>query len=183
MILKYTFIFLALLAFGTIADVPVMFLAMRGEISLAFVIIVGFATDIASDFFWYWLGEKIGIERFQKLRFFRNNPERMALVGRALDKYGMLLLFASKFIHSFGVPTQIVSGAHRYPLKKMFIANALGGVGTIVVIYAMAKIFTSEAVVEEYLGNAKLALLAFVVVLVGLHFLVSAPLKKYFSRS
>src|SRR5262245_56445900 len=117
--LKYFVIFLGLLFFGSIADVPAMFLGVRGEISLTFVIVVGFATDIASDFFWYWLGARVGVERFERMKFFRTNPERMKIIERALEKYGMILLFASKFIHSFGVPTQIATGVHHYPLRKM----------------------------------------------------------------
>lgn len=182
MILKYLGIFLALLLFGNIADVPFMFLAVRGEISLPFVYIVGFLTDVGSDFFWYWLGGKIGVERFENMKFFKQNPERINFVSKALDKYGMFMLFSSKFIHSMGVPTQIVAGAHRYPKGKFLIANVLGAGSTATVIYLMAKAFNSVDLIERYLHNINVSLLIFFLSAIGLHFLISGPLKRMFSR-
>lgn len=178
MFLKLLFVALALLFVGSIADVPVMFLAVRGMLPLSFVFIVGFLADVIPDFFWYWLGGKIGIERFERLPFLKQKPERMEAVGTALDKYGGLILFGSKFVYAFGIPTQVVAGAHHYSLKKMMAANALGAAGWLALLYYLAKIFNSVDVVEQHLENAKIAFLAFFVIALVFHFVLGAPLKR-----
>lgn len=182
MTLRLTLIFFALLFIGSIADVPVMFLAERGEIPLSFVFIAGFLADVVPDFFWYWLGKKIGLERFARIPLFQQKPERIQKVDRALHRYGAYILFSSKFAYAFGIPTQIVAGAHRYPLKKFFIANSLGAAGWLVLLYWLAKIFSSIDVIEEHLENAKLAFFVFLVAGIGLYFLIGIPLKRLFNR-
>lgn len=176
--LRYILFTIALLFFGSIADVPVMFLATHGVLSVTFVFIAGFLTDLIPDLFWYWLGARIGVERFEKLPFFKQKPERVEAVGRALDKYGAIILFFSKFVYATGVPTQVVAGAHRYPIKKMLLANSLGAACWLIILYSLATAFSSIDLIERYISDAKIAFLVFVVIVIGLYALLGAPLKR-----
>jgi len=172
---------LLLLFVGSIADVPVMFLALQGTIPLAFVFIVGFLADIIPDFFWYWLGQKISKENLQKLWFFKNKPHRLENVGKALDKYGAFILFGSKFVYAFGIPTQVMAGAHKYKLPKFVLANALGSAGWLLLLYSLAHFFTSSDIVEDYLRNGKIALAVFLIVAFGLYYLLDLCFKRFFT--
>ncbi len=180
--LKLTVVALALLFIGSIADVPAMFLAARGMLPLGFILIVGFLADVLPDFFWYWLGGKIGIHRFSKLKFFRQEPKRLEKVDHAFHTYGGFILFFSKFVYLFGIPSQIVAGMHHYPLKKMVLANALGAASWLAVLYVLARIFSNTEVIETYLTDTKLAFLAFFVVALGIHFLLGTPMKRMLDR-
>ncbi len=175
---KLVLIFLALLFVGSIADVPAMFLAVQGEISLPFVFIAGFLADVLPDFLWYFLGHKIGIERFSKLRFFRQNPKRVRLMDKAFSKYGGTILFGSKFVYALGIPTQVIAGAHGYPIKKMFLANSAGALAWLLLLYYLAKVFTSVNVVEHYIRDAKFAFLAFAAIALLIHFFLGSPMKR-----
>jgi len=172
-----------LLFFGSVADVPVMFLAVKGVLPLAFVVIVGFLADIIPDFFWRWLGGKIGIERFENIPFFKFDRKRIEASDRAFHSYGGLILFCSKFIYLFGIPTQIVAGAHQYPLRKFFVANALGSAGWLVLLYTLAHIFTSSDIAEDYLRNGELAFTLFLVAAFILYFVLNVAFKKLFTGS
>ena len=182
MTLKYLTIFFAILFLGTAADVPVMFLGVQGIISLYFVFIVGFLTDIFSDFFWYWLGQKIGVKRFERIKFFKVKPERMEMVSLALNKYGILMLYCSKFIYSLGVPTQIVAGAHRYSKKKFLLANSLGGMSVLLILYVAAKISPSVELAQSHTRNMYLNMLIFILIIGIFSVLLSKFLKRFFNR-
>lgn len=177
--MKYVLIALALLTVGSIADVPVMFLAVHGTISLIFVAVAGILADILPDFFWYWLGAKIGVEGFCKLPIFHQKPERLEKIGRALDHYGGYLLFGSKFMYAFGIPTQVMAGAHRFPLKRAVLANSLGSIGWLVILYFLAHIFTSSEAAEAGLQDAQLDFTAFVAVSILLYIILSKTLKHF----
>jgi membrane protein DedA with SNARE-associated domain len=181
--LRLVLVALGLLFVGSIADVPAMFLAVRGMLPLPFIFIVGFLADVIPDFFWYWLGGKIGIERFGKLRFFRQNPARLEVLGRVFDKRGGLILFGSKFVYAFGIPSQIVAGAHRYDLKKMFLANSLGALGWLILLYYLAKAFSTISVIEKYIKDTKVAFLLFFAAAIALHFLLGRPLKSLLKKA
>ncbi|MEO5635087.1 MAG: VTT domain-containing protein [Candidatus Paceibacterota bacterium] len=178
MMLKYFSAFLVMLFLGNIADVPIMFLGVRGELSLYFVFIASFCTDIFSDLFWYWLGGKIGLSRFERIWFFKGKEEKIETVGKALNRYGFVILFLSKFITTLGVPSQIVAGAHKYPIKKLLLANIVGAASLLLVVYNLARIFASDTVAEKFLKNADLALVLFVSFIVLLHYLISKPINK-----
>lgn len=171
--LRLVLVALALLFIGSIADVPAMFLAVRGSLPILFIFVVGFLADVGPDFFWYWLGGKIGLERIRRFRFFRRESKRLDKADSIFHRYGALMLFFSKFVYAFGIPTQIVAGAHHYNLKKMFIANALGSAGWLAVLYMLARTFTSEVVIEHNLHNAELNFTLFVVAGLIIYFLVS----------
>lgn len=175
---KYFSIFIAMLVLGNVANVPLMFLGVRGYLSLSFIFIVGFLTYLLSDLFWYWIGWKIGIEKFERIKFFRQKPERMDMMSRALDKYGILMLYGSKFIYTSGILTQVVAGAHRYSIKKTLLANMLGAVSLLVIMYSLALVFSSELIIDKYLENTQIALLVFFLAITIIHFLISKPLKK-----
>jgi membrane protein DedA with SNARE-associated domain len=176
--LKLTLIALGLLFIGSIADVPAMFLAVQGQIPLLFIFVAGFMADVIPDFFWYWLGGKIGIKRFEKLPLFKQDPKRMKLVEKALSRYGGVILFASKFVYAFGIPTQIVAGAHRYDLKKMFLANALGAASWLALLYYLARAISGVSIIEKYIRDAKLLFLLFLIIALSIHFLLGSPMKR-----
>lgn len=180
---RLTVVALALLFVGSIADVPAMFLAVRGMLPLSFIFIAGFLADILPDFLWYWMGQKIGLERISKIKFFRQDPKRIDRADRVFHKYGGWILFFSKFVYLFGIPTQIVAGAHRYNKKKWFVANALGALGWLVLLYYLAVTFTRVDFIENELHNVQTAFLAFVAAAFLFHFLLGAPLKRMIDRS
>ncbi|MDB5194711.1 MAG: hypothetical protein JWN50_725 [Parcubacteria group bacterium] len=171
--LKLAFVALVLLFFGSVADIPVMFLAVRGMLPLGYILVVGFLADIIPDFFWYWLGQKIGLERFEKLPLFKQKPERLEAVGDALDSYGAYILFGSKFVYLFGIPAQIVAGAHHFPLKRAAVANALGSIGWLALLYVLARTFASVTIIKTYVHNAELTFTLFVVTALVMYGLVS----------
>lgn len=177
--MKYVFIALALVLIGSVADVPIMFLAVRGALPLLFVVLAGFLADILPDFFWYWLGGKIGIERFERLPFLKQKPERMEALEHSLEKHGAYILFCSKFVYLFGIPAQITAGAHHYPLKKAFIANSLGSLGWLLILFVLAHIFTSVDIIESHLHSAELSFTIFAAVAVLIYALLSKVLKRF----
>ncbi len=180
--MKYVFIALSLLLVGSIADVPVVFLAVQGSLPLLFVVIAGFLADILPDFLWYWLGRKIGVRGFSKLHFFRQKPERLEKIGRTLDRYGAYLLFASKFMYAFGIPAQIMAGVHRYPLRKAVIANSVGSLGWLILLFVLAHFFTSSAAAEVGLKDVRFAFTAFVGFAVLIYLFLGDELKRFMIR-
>jgi membrane protein DedA with SNARE-associated domain len=183
MVLSLILVTFGLLFFGSLADVPVMFLAVKGVLPLPFILIVGFLADIIPDFFWRWLGGKIGLERFENIPFLKFDKKRIKASDQAFHSYGGLILFCSKFIYLFGIPTQIVAGAHHYPLRKFFVANALGSAGWLLLLYTLAHLFTSSDIAEDYLRNGQLAFTLFLVVAFILYFILNLAFKKFFTGS
>jgi len=181
MALSLILVTIGLLFFGSLADVPVMFLAVKGILPLAFILIVGFLADIIPDFFWHWLGGKIGLERFENIKFLKFDKKRIKTSDKAFHKYGGLILFCSKFIYLFGIPTQIVAGAHNYPLRKFFVANALGSAGWLLLLYTLAHVFTSSDIAEDYLKSGELAFTLFLIAALILYFILNLLFRKFFS--
>lgn len=104
----------------------------------------------------------------------------MENIAKALDRYGAFILFGSKFVYAFGIPTQVMAGAHKYKLPKFALANALGSAGWLLLLYTLAHFFTSSELVEDYLQDGKIALAVFLVVAFSIYFLLDISFKKLF---
>jgi membrane protein DedA with SNARE-associated domain len=181
--LKLTLIALALAVFGSAADIPAIFLAVHGALPLTFILVASFLADVIPDFLWYILGKKIGVERFGKLRFFRRNPERLEKMDRAFNKHGFALLFGSKFVSGTAIPAQIIAGAHRYPLDRMFYANALGSISWVTLLYFLAKTITSLHNLEIFVKDIKYAFVFFLLISISLYLFLGSSLKRILNRS
>lgn len=180
--MKYVLITFSLIVAGSLGDVPFMFLAVHGSISLTFLIIAGFLADILPDFFWYWLGMRLATGHLKKLSFFRKKPDRLDRVGKGLDRYGSLILFGSKFVWAFGIPSQIVAGMHRYPLKKAVVANTLGSACWIALLYIMAHIFTSSDIAKQHLETAE-SFILFAILALVIYFVLGHLFERFVGKN
>jgi membrane protein DedA with SNARE-associated domain len=85
-------------------------------------------------------------------------------------------------MYAFGIPAQVMAGTHHFPLRRAVIANALGSAGWLVLLYALAHVFTSSSVAEASLREVRLDFTLFVAIGLMIYFLLGKLAKKLISK-
>lgn len=112
---------------GETAVVAAAVLASQGDLNLGLVIIAGAVGAMIGDSSAYGLG-RLGQGPIN--RFFQNRvgPARMAVAERLLERYGPLLVFASRFLPGVRIAVNMTCGAGYMPYRRFLAFNGAGSV-------------------------------------------------------
>ncbi len=98
-------------------------MAHKGLLSLPIVIAVAILGGFSGDLIWYCLGRKYGSPFIQKRS---KLLKRVGAIQRMLDKYGMLFVFAFRFIYGIRTVAPIFLGVVKYPFRTYVVLNVIG---------------------------------------------------------
>ena len=119
----YPALIAGLLLEGETVLVLAAFMAHRGYLNLALVILIGFVVTFASDQFFFWLGRTKGYQFLEKKPAWKPNVER----ARALLGHNTTLLFIGfRFMYGLRTVMPFVFGISKFDPKRFAFLNILG---------------------------------------------------------
>jgi membrane protein DedA with SNARE-associated domain len=105
------------------------YLAWQGQLQLAAVLAVGVISATAGDNLGYWIGRRYGrgtIERYEA--WILASPGRPQAVGRFVTRYGLVGVFAARFIPGLRFLAGPLAGAAGLRFVPFTAANVLGAI-------------------------------------------------------
>lgn len=176
---RYLFLFFGMVIFGETVFFPAAYLVYSGTLEFWPVLIVSLFATLVADNVWYFIGRIVPREKLLKLRVVEKRGEMLEKSSAWFDKYGLRILFYSKFLYGTRVIVQIVCGMRRLSFLPYLLVNTLGLVTVYILIFAI--IFTTNISIEALqLGAHRFEILFLVLALLGIivHICVKSILKK-----
>jgi membrane protein DedA with SNARE-associated domain len=99
---------------------------------------------------WYWLGRYRGREFFLRKNYKLFSAEDIHAADRLFNRWGPLILVASRFVVGFRVVIALTAGMGRVPLVTMIIFSAVSYIGFVAVVMYLGYVFVENLDVVEY---------------------------------
>lgn len=118
----YLILFMYSLGGGYIGIVAAGILSSLGNMDIGISILIAFVGNAFGSSALTFLG------RYQKkdiLKYFSKHRRKLALVHVWMKKYGILLIFASKYLYGIKTIVPLAVGISKYNLKKYLIVNII----------------------------------------------------------
>lgn len=179
---KYPFLFMGMFFFGEAVFIPAVYLSFEGQISLAGVIIISIAANIVADFVWYFLAATMPFSKIKTWKSVRGREKTLDKISSLLDVYGYKLLFVSKFVYGTRILVQIICGLKHLNLWKYLVVNTVGTALYLGFLYVLTRALhagVSSSTIEEI----KLAVGAFIVIVVGINIWIQYKIRTKWLRS
>lgn len=102
---------------------PGIYLALEKTISLTWFFVVVVSATVLSDAIWYLFGRVLSIKKIRRLSILKNRQENINRILNSFEKYGIRIIFLSKFIYGTRIITQIIFGSVKYNFFKYLFLN------------------------------------------------------------
>ncbi|MGV3724049.1 MAG: DedA family protein [Actinomycetota bacterium] len=142
------------------------FLASRGELSLAGVILAGTAGSVLGTLPLYFVARAVGLERIREWcekhgRWLTLSGEEIGRAAVWFDRYGGPTVLLGRALPGMRAFVSIPAGARRMPLGWFLVYNTLGsGLWTGFLTYLGVLLGQNYASVKDYLGPITWGVLA-----------------------
>jgi len=110
--------------------------------------------EVLGGFLWYGVGRLVGVNVIE--RFMHGSVVRRALLDRIRqhsERTAWLIVILVKLTYSATVPTLILIGSLRYNLKRYALANAIGSIGWVAMLFWLS--FGVGKPVVQYLSSLR----------------------------
>jgi membrane-associated protein len=105
--------------------------AAHGHALLGGMVVAGWLGTLFGDVALYRVGRALGGRLFTHPRLQRVlTPTRVAWVETHMSRRGALTVFAARFLPGLRVPTYLLAGAGRLPVRRFLLADGLGALVT-----------------------------------------------------
>lgn len=151
--------------------VPAGFLAYKGEMNLALIILLGVAGSLFGAYINYFLAWYVGRPFLRKFGHYLFMPEeKLAYVDEFFRKHGSFSTFTGRLIPMVRQLISIPAGVTRMNLLKFSLYTGLGA-GIWVTVLALVGYFVgyNEALVKEYIHTITFILLASIIIAVFIY--------------
>ncbi len=149
---------------GETALVTAAALAALGHLSISAVIATAVGAAIIGDNGGYWIGREGGIALVRRYgRVLHLNESHLARAHSFFERHGPKTVFIGRFIALLRTWAAVLAGAAHMPYGTFMLYNALGAVCWSVIVGMLGY-------VERYMGQASLAGVLLVALVVGLAF-------------
>jgi len=146
--------------------------AALGHLSIYAVVATAVAAAIIGDNGGYWIGRTGGIALVRRYgRFIHLNQSHLERSRRFFERHGPKTVFIGRFIALLRTWAAVLAGAAHMPYRTFLVYNALGAVCWSVMVGTLGYVFGRNLPqLERYLGQASLAGVLLVALVVGLAF-------------
>src|SRR3989441_8190019 len=157
---------------GETALVTAAALAALGHLSISAVIATAVAAAIIGDNGGYWIGREGGLALVRRYgRVLHLNELHLARAHTFFERHGPKAVFLGRFIALLRTWAAVLAGAAHMPYGTFMLYNALGAVCWAVIVGTLGYVFGRNLPqLERYLGQASLAGVLLVALVVGLAF-------------
>src|SRR5260370_39928246 len=157
---------------GETALVTAAAFAALGHMSIAAVIATAVLAAIIGDNGGYWIGRQGGVGLVRRYgRVLHVNESHLARAHTFFERHGPKTVFISRFIALLRTWAAVLAGAAHMPYGTFMLYNALGAVCWAVIVGSLGYVFGRNLPqLERYLGQASMAGVLLVALVVGLAF-------------
>ena len=157
---------------GETALVTAAAFAALGHLSIYTVIATAIAAAIIGDNGGYWIGRRGGIALVRHYgRLLHLNESHLARAHTFFERHGPKTVFIGRFIALLRTWAAVLAGAAHMPYGTFMLYNALGAVSWAVIVGTLGYVFSRNLPqLEHYVGQASLAGVLLVALVVGLAF-------------
>ena len=135
----------------------------RGDMALVPLVLVGTAGTTAGNCFWYWLGERIGYERFQP--FVERHGRWLTLDWPSVERLhrfflyqGGWMIFVFRFMPAFRTIVSLPAGMVRMPLGRFLVFTFAGStIWNSILAWAGVYFGSRFGELHRYVGPATVA--------------------------
>lgn len=168
----YIFLFFYSLGGGLVGILAAGVLSALGKMDLILSMTLASLANLLGSVLLVYFGR---YQRKELQKYIQKHRQKVAFVRLHLRKYGVLLIFANKYIYGFKTLLPLIIGMSQYALPKFFFYNAIASIlwG---ILMGLAGFWASSLVIElfERIKNYSYALpLMFVLFLALIWFLLS----------
>jgi membrane protein DedA with SNARE-associated domain len=135
----------------------------RGDMAVIPLVLVGTAGTVAGNYFWYWLGRRIGVSRFRPFverhgRWLTLEWRDVEAIERFFRKHGEWIVFAVRFTPTFRTMISLPAGMARMKHWK-FMLFTFAGSAIWNTILAAAGLFLGQRYdrLHDYVGPVAIA--------------------------
>jgi membrane protein DedA with SNARE-associated domain len=111
------------------------YLCWQGHLRFTPVLIIAVVSAVVGDNMAYWLGRRYGQRILNRLA--ASAPERIERMRQFVVRYGMLAVFAARFIAGLRFMAGPLAGSTGLPPMRFFVANLLGALIYVPTILAL----------------------------------------------
>jgi membrane protein DedA with SNARE-associated domain len=174
----YIFIFIGLIFAGESILLPAIYFALRGELTLSYVVAIALVSTLIADLFWYWIGAHVGNKVAN--RFLSGKIKAMLeRLSGAFSKRSVLVLYLSKFVYGTRIAAHILAGLKRMSISKYLSVNFLGTLSLIVLTVVLSYfIHASVSSMKGVVHTLEITMLGIVAVIIGTHLILGKFIKK-----
>jgi undecaprenyl-diphosphatase len=157
---------------GETALVTAAAFAALGHLSISAVIATAVAAAIIGDNGGYWIGREGGLALVRRYgRVLHLNESHLARAHTFFERHGPKTVFIGRFIALLRTWAAVLAGAAHMPYGTFMVYNALGAVCWAGIVGALGYVFGRNLPqLERYMGQASLAGVLLVALVVGLAF-------------
>src|SRR3989454_3347809 len=157
---------------GETALVTAAALAALGHLSISAVIATAVAAAIIGDNGGYWIGREGGIGLVRRFgRVLHLNESHLQRAHTFFERHGPKTVFIGRFIALLRTWAAVLAGAAHMPYGTFMLYNALGAVCWAGIVGTLGYVFGRNLPqLERYMGQASLAGVLLVALVVGLAF-------------
>ena len=147
-------------------------LAALGHLSISAVIATAVAAAIIGDNGGYWIGREGGLALVRRYgRVLHLNASHLARAHTFFERHGPKAVFLGRFIALLRTWAAVLAGAAHMPYGTFMLYNALGAVCWAGIVGTLGYVFGRNLPqLERYMGQASLAGVLLVALVVGLAF-------------
>ena len=142
----------------------------RGDMQLVPLVLVGTAGTTVGNYFWYWLGRRVGYERFRP--FVERHGRWLTLDWSGVErlhaffaKHGGWVIFVFRFMPAFRTIISLPAGMTRMPLPKFLLWTFAGStIWNMILAEAGVLLGNRFQDLHQYVGPATVAVFAVMIV-------------------
>ena len=103
----------------------------RGDMALAPLLLIGTAGTTVGNYFWYWIGRRVGVARFRPFierhgRWLTMEWRDVEAIERFFKQRGEWVIFVFRFLPTFRTVISLPAGMARMPVGKFFVFTFAG---------------------------------------------------------
>jgi membrane protein DedA with SNARE-associated domain len=178
---EYWFLFLGLFCLGETVLLPAIYFSLEGKLNIWWVITIATLANIISDIIWYEIAKRVPFHRVKHWHRVERHQETFKKLMHQFDKHHLKILFISKFVYGTRILVQIICGVKRVHFWRYLSVNFLGIAAYTALLYAVA-LAVNKTLAERLIGNAKVAILVFIVIAIGINLCIKYYAEKKLLR-
>lgn len=136
----------------------------RGDMSVVPLILAGTAGTTVGNYFWYWVGRRVGVARFRPFverhgRWLTLDWADVEHIEHFFRKRGEWVIFVFRFLPTFRTMISLPAGMARMPRWKFFVFTFAGSaIWNAVLAYAGVLLGNHFSKLDRYVGPAAIGL-------------------------
>jgi membrane protein DedA with SNARE-associated domain len=132
-----------------------------------------------ADLFWYFVGRTLPLTYFANISFFKKRANIIHSFSQSFKKYGLLLIFFSKFVYGTRTAAQLFAGSTKIPFIKYFLVNTVSLIVLNAVFTVLAyTVSVSLEKMQEYIDAVGIGIAIFIALIIAINIII----KRCFSK-